>query len=160
MWTVVPVLYNAFTAPHIQNSIFIWTYLRCYCRYLENPMRVKMQTCCPIQRTTASLRSVNCGPGHILCKYSCVYSGFNTKLNVSPPLFEICRQFNGPYTANIMPNIAHILQFPPCELWCPIYTMYLQLRILRPQYSTERICAAIGNISTMLRALHCKLGAK
>jgi hypothetical protein len=29
MWSVVPDIYNTFTAPHIQTSIFIWTYLRC-----------------------------------------------------------------------------------------------------------------------------------
>jgi hypothetical protein len=62
MWTVVPVIYNAFTAPHIQTSIFMWTYLRCYCRYLENATRDILQTWCQIQRTSSSLRHVNCGP--------------------------------------------------------------------------------------------------
>jgi hypothetical protein len=38
--------------------------------------------------------------------------------------------------------------------------MQLQFRIIRLQYSTERICAAIGDISTIQRALHCYLGAK
>jgi hypothetical protein len=32
MWTVVPVIYNVITAPHIQASIFDWTYLRYYWR--------------------------------------------------------------------------------------------------------------------------------
>jgi hypothetical protein len=38
--------------------------------------------------------------------------------------------------------------------------MYLQLHIFRLQYSTERICAAIGDISTIQCALYCKHGAK
>jgi hypothetical protein len=48
VWTVVPVIYNAFTAPYIQSSIFIWTYLRCNWRYLDNWMGVKQQTWCQI----------------------------------------------------------------------------------------------------------------
>jgi hypothetical protein len=36
MWPVAPDIYNAFTAPHIQTSVFIWTYLSCYWRYLDN----------------------------------------------------------------------------------------------------------------------------
>jgi hypothetical protein len=38
--------------------------------------------------------------------------------------------------------------------------MYLQLRILRLQYSTESVCAADGDISTIQCALYCKHGAK
>jgi hypothetical protein len=38
--------------------------------------------------------------------------------------------------------------------------MYLQLRIIRPQYSTERICAAIRDNRTFRCALHCKFGVK
>jgi hypothetical protein len=33
MWTVVPAIYKVLIAPHIQTSIFIWTYLRCYCTF-------------------------------------------------------------------------------------------------------------------------------
>jgi hypothetical protein len=62
MWTVVPVIYNASTAPHIQTSIFIWTYLRCNWRYLDNWMGVKQQTWSQMQRTSSNLRYVNCGP--------------------------------------------------------------------------------------------------
>jgi hypothetical protein len=36
MWTVVPDIYNVFTAPHIQTSIFNWTYLRWDRRYIDN----------------------------------------------------------------------------------------------------------------------------
>jgi hypothetical protein len=60
----------------------------------------------------------------------------------------------------MVPNTAHILQLSLCELWFRTYTMHLQLRIFRLQYSSERICEAIGNISTILCALQCKLGAK
>jgi hypothetical protein len=83
MWTVVPDIYNVFTAPHIQTSIFIWTYLRCYMRYLDNSMLVILQTWCQIQRTSYSLRCVICGPGHIQCTYNSAYLGFNIQLYVS-----------------------------------------------------------------------------
>jgi hypothetical protein len=160
MWSVVPVIYNAFTAPHIQTSIFIWTYLRCYCRYLENATRDILQTWCQIQRTPSSWPYVNCGPGHIQCIYSSAYSGRNIQLNVSALLLEIWRQFNAGCTTNFAPNTAHILQFTVCELWPRLFTMHLQLRIFRLQYSTERICGAIGDISTIEWALNSKHGAK
>jgi hypothetical protein len=81
MWTVVPTIYNAITAPHIRDSIFNCTYLRCYWKHLDNSMRVIRQTWCQIRRTSSSLRYVNCGPDHIQCNYSSVYSGFNIQLN-------------------------------------------------------------------------------
>jgi hypothetical protein len=59
-----------------------------------------------------------------------------------------------------MPNTAHILQITLPELWSLTYTMYIQFRIFWLQYSTERICAAIGDITTIQCALYCKLGAK
>jgi hypothetical protein len=58
------------------------------------------------------------------------------------------------------PNTAHILQFTLSELWSRTYTMHLQFRIIRLQYSTERICAAIRDVLTIQRALYYKLGAK
>jgi hypothetical protein len=173
IWTAVPDMYNVFTAPHIQSSVFNWTYLRPYWRHLDNSMRVILQTwshiqrtssslyyvdCGPghiqwndntgysvfniqlnvsalqleicrqfserytatlvtIQRTTSSLRNVNCGPGHVQCHYSSTYLGFNSQLNVSALLLETSRQFNSRYTANLVPNSAHALQFTLCELW-------------------------------------------
>jgi hypothetical protein len=60
----------------------------------------------------------------------------------------------------MVPNTAHILQLTLSELWSRTYTMYLQLHIFRIQYSTERICAAIADISTIQCALYCKHGAK
>jgi hypothetical protein len=53
-----------------------------------------------------------------------------------------------------------MLPFTVCDLWFLSYTMHLQLRILRLQYSSERICAAIADISKILRALYCNPGAK
>jgi hypothetical protein len=146
VWSVVPDICNAFTAPHIQTSIFIWTYLRCYRRYLDNSMLVILQTWCQIQRTSSGLRYVICGSGHIQCIYSSAYSDFNIHLNVSALLLEICRQFNARYTANLVPNTAHIVRFTLSELWSRTYTMHLQHRMFRLQYSSERICAAIGDI--------------
>jgi hypothetical protein len=104
MWTVVPDIYNAFKAPHIQTSIFNWSYLRCYWRYRDNATRVILQTWSQIKRTSSSLRNVKCGPGHMQCIYSSAYSVL--------------------------------------------------------QYSTERICAAIGDITTIQFMLYYKLGAK
>jgi hypothetical protein len=70
IWTVVPAIYKVLTAPHIQTSIFVWTYLRCYCRYHINSMRVILQTWCQIERTSSSLRYMICGSGHIQSIYS------------------------------------------------------------------------------------------
>jgi hypothetical protein len=155
-----PDIYNLFTAPHIQASIFNWTYLRCCWRHLGNSLRVILQTWCQIQHTSVSLRYLNCGPGHTQCYYSSAYPCFNVQLNVGALLFDISRQFNALCTANWEPNAAHILQFTLCELWSRPYIMLLQLCIFRLQYSTERICAAIGDITTIQCVLYCKLGVK
>jgi hypothetical protein len=160
MWTVVSAIYKVFAAPHSLATIFIWRYLRCYWKYLDNSMRLILHSWCQIQRTSSSLRYVTCGPGHMECNYSYVYSGFNVQVNVSVLLLETSRQFNERYTANLVPNTAHILQFTLCELWSRTYTMKWQHRIFSLQYSTERICAAIGDISTIQWALYCNLGAK
>jgi hypothetical protein len=103
MWTVIPDIYNLFTSPRIQASIFNWTYLRGYRRYIDNSMCVMLHTWCQTQRTSSSLRYLNCGPWHIQCIYSSAYSGFNIQMNVSALLLEICRQFNVRYTANLVP---------------------------------------------------------
>jgi hypothetical protein len=97
MWTVVPHIYNAFTAPHIQASILKCTYLRCFSRYLDIWMPVTLLLWCHIKRTPSSVRYVNCDPAHIQCNYSSAYSGFNIQLNVSGLLLEISRQFNAWY---------------------------------------------------------------
>jgi hypothetical protein len=124
VWSVVPDIYNAFTDPHIQTSMFIWTYLRCYWKYLDNSMLVILQTWCQIQRTSSGLRYVNYGPGHIECIYSSIYSDFNFHLYVSALLLYISRQFNARCTANLLPNTAHILPFTLCDLWSRLYTKY------------------------------------
>jgi hypothetical protein len=123
-------------------------------------MSVILQPWCQIQGTSCSLRYLDCGSGRIQCIYCSVYSGFNIQLDVSALLWETYRQFNVHYTANMVPNTALILQFTLHRLWSRTYTIYFQLHILRLQYSTKRSCAAIGDISTMQCALHCKLCAK
>jgi hypothetical protein len=157
---MVPDIYNAFTAPHIQASIFKWTYLRCYWRYREYARRVILQTWCQIQRTPFRLGYVNSGPGHVRWNDNPAYSVFNIQLNVPALLLEISRQFSERYTANLVPNTAHSVQFKQCVLWSRTYTTYLQLLIFRPQYSTERICAAIEDIPILRSALYCKFGVK
>jgi hypothetical protein len=70
MWSVIPDIYSAFTAPHIQASICNWTYLRCYWRYADIWMRVILQTWCQIQRTSSGIPYVECRLVHIQCNYS------------------------------------------------------------------------------------------
>jgi hypothetical protein len=103
MWTVVQAIYKVFTAPHIYCSIFSCRYLRCYCRYHDNSMRVILYSGCQMQRTTSCLRYLNCGREHVRCTYSSTYSVFNIQLNVSSPLLEIYQQLNVRYTANSVP---------------------------------------------------------
>jgi hypothetical protein len=109
--TVVPVIYNAFTTPHSQTSIFSCRYLHCRWRYPVNSMRVILQSGRRIQRTTKSLHYVYCGPGHIQSICSSAYSGHNIQLNVSALLLEIWRQFNACCTPNFAPNAPHIIRF-------------------------------------------------
>jgi hypothetical protein len=86
-------------------------------------MRVILLTWCQIQRTSSGLRYVYCGPGHIQSIFSFAHLDFSIHLNVFALLLEISRQFNARYTANLVPNIAHILRFTLCELWSRPYTM-------------------------------------
>jgi hypothetical protein len=123
MWTMVPAIYNVITVPHIQASIFNWTYLCCHWRYHDNTTRIVLQAWCQIQRISSSLHDVDYGPGHIQCIYSSEYSGFNIQLNVSALILEISRQFNDRYTAILVPNTAHVLRFTLCLLWSRSFTM-------------------------------------
>jgi hypothetical protein len=146
MWTVVAAIYNVITPRHIQASIFNWSYLRSYCRYLDNTMCVILQNWCQILRICPSLRYEDCGPGHIQCIYSSAYSVFSIKLNVSALLLEISRQFNARYTVNLVTHKAHMLQYTLSDMWSQPYTMNLQLLLFKLQYSAERISAAIGDM--------------
>jgi hypothetical protein len=121
-------------------------------------MRVILQTWYQIQRTPSSLRYVNYGHGHIQCNCSYVCSGFDIDVNMSALLLEIFRYFDARYAANLVSTAAHIVQFTLCELWSRTYTMYLQLRIFSSEYSTERICVPIGDISTTPCVLCFKFG--
>jgi hypothetical protein len=123
IWTVVPNIYRVVTSPHIQSSVFNWTYLRSCWRYLDDSMRVILQIWWQIQRTPSSLRYVNCGHGHIQSTYSSVYSGFTIQQNLPALLLEVSRQFNERYTAIFVPNTAHVLRFKLCQLWSRPYTM-------------------------------------
>jgi hypothetical protein len=80
-------------------------------------MRIILKILCQIQRISPRLRYVNGGPGHIQCNNSCTYTGFNIQLNLSVLILQTCREFNAPYTANVVPNTAHIFQFTLSELW-------------------------------------------
>jgi hypothetical protein len=149
MCTVVPDIYNTFTAPHIQNSIFISTYLRCYWRYLDYSMRVILHSWCQIQSPSSGLHYVNCGPGHIQCNYSSAYSGFNIRLNPSALILEIIGHVDARYTANLVTNTVHILRFTLCVLWSRTCTKYFPHRSFRFQYSAEGCSQAIPGIWTL-----------
>jgi hypothetical protein len=73
---------------------------------------------------------------------------------------EVSRQFNACYTAFLVPNTAHILQFTLCDLWFRPYRKYFQHRIFRLEYSTAGVCAAIIDITSIQCALYSILGAK
>jgi hypothetical protein len=160
IWTVVPAIYKVFTAPDSQATIFNWTYLRCNWRYSNTSMRVILQIGCQIQRTSSSLRCVDCDPGYIQSIYSSAYLDFNIQLKVGPMLMDVSPQCNERYTASLVPITGHILQFTLCELWSRPYTKYLQLLMVRTQYSTERIWAAVGDIPTLRCALYCRYSVK
>jgi hypothetical protein len=113
-----------------------------------------------MQRTSSSLRYVNCGPDHIRSTYSSAYLGINIQLKVAPLLLEVSLQFNARYTAFLVSNTEHIVQFTVCELWTRPYARYLQLRIFRFQYSAVGICAAIVDITWILCTICCKPDAK
>jgi hypothetical protein len=81
-------------------------------------------------------------------------------MKVAPLLLEVSRQFNARYTAFVVLNTGHIVEFTLFGLWSRTYTKYLQLRIFRLQYSTIGICADIVDITSTQCALYCKLGAK
>jgi hypothetical protein len=121
---------------------------------------VILQAWYQIQRTSPSLRCVNCGLGYLQSIYSSAYLGFNILLQVSALLLVISRQLEARYSANIGPNIVGILQFTLCEMWSRTYIMNLQLRMFSIQYSTVGICAAIVYNTSILCAFYCKLGAK
>jgi hypothetical protein len=157
---VVPTVYNTITAQLSWPSIYCWPYLRCCWRYSVISMCSIQQSWYQIDRTSSSLRYVKCGPGHIQWIYSSGYSGFNIKLNLPALLLEICHHLDARYAANFVSYIAHTLRFTLCELLSRTYAMKLQHGIFRIQYSTQCICAAIGDISTIQCSLYCKHGAK
>jgi hypothetical protein len=109
-------------------------------------MRVVLLTLYQMQPTSLGLRYVNCGPGHIQYIYSSAHSDFNIHLNVCAQLLEISRQFNARYTANLLPNTAHILQFMLYVLWFRPYTKYFPHRIFNLPYSAEGSSQAIRGI--------------
>jgi hypothetical protein len=80
MRSVIPDIYNAIAAPHIQVSIINREHLLYCWRYLHNAVLVIPQTWCQVQHTSLSLLYVNCGPGHIQSIYSSAYICLNIQL--------------------------------------------------------------------------------
>jgi hypothetical protein len=123
MCTVVPDIYKAFTPPHIQATIFNWTYLRCYWRYHDNSVCVILQTWCQIQRTSSSLRYIWTVVPDIYKVFTAPHIQATIFLNVPALLLETSRQINVRYNANLVPYVAHTLSFTQCELWSRPYIM-------------------------------------
>jgi hypothetical protein len=98
-------------------------HIRCYWRYPDISMCVILPIWCQIQRTSSSLRYLNCGPRYIECSYSSAYSGFNIQLTIPALELEICRHLGARYTAILVPNTAHVLHFKLSELWARTYTL-------------------------------------
>jgi hypothetical protein len=119
-------------------------------------MSLILQAWCQLQRTSSSFRYVNGGAARIGCIYCSAYSVLIIRLNVSALLLEIWRYLHAYYTANFVSNTEPILRFALCELWSRTYTMHLQPRIFSLQYSSQRICAAIVDITSIQCALYCK----
>jgi hypothetical protein len=86
-------------------------------------------------------------------------TALHIQLNVSKMLLEISRQFKPRNTANMVPNTAHILQFTLCGLCSRPYTIQYQVRLVRLEYTADRIFPAMGHISKIQCALYWKLGA-
>jgi hypothetical protein len=151
MWTVIPVTYNAFTAPHILASIFNCAYLRWYWRCVNNSVSLILLTWCQIQRITSSLRNVYCGPGHTHCNYRCTYSGYNIQQNVAPLLLEIWRQFCERYTAYLVSiqRISTSLRYLNCvpgHIQCKYSSAYWGVNI------QQKVSALILEISRQFNA--------
>jgi hypothetical protein len=123
-------------------------------------MRDILHICCQIQRTSDGLRYVTSGPCQIICNCTFVYLGISIQLNVSPLPMVICRQFDARYFPHLLSNTAHVLLFMQCQLWTRSNTMLLQFCIFRPQYSFERISAAIGDMTTIRCGLYSTIAAK
>jgi hypothetical protein len=160
MCTVAPPIYKVLTAPHSQSTIFNWIYLRCYWRYVNNSMRLMLQTWCQIQRTTSSFALSEL--------WSRTYTMY-LQLHIfripysAECIFAVIGDISTTQCAlycKLGANTAHNLRFALSELWSHTYTMNLQLLIFRLQYSTKRICAAFGDMSTIQCASHCIYCAK
>jgi hypothetical protein len=85
--------------------------VRCTANMLPNTANVLQFTLCELWSR------------HIQCKYSSAYSGFNIQLRVSALILEMCQQFSEPYTANLVQNTAHNLQFTQCGQCSRPYTL-------------------------------------
>jgi hypothetical protein len=172
---VVPDIYNVNTVPHILASNFNCAYLRWYWGCVNNSVSLILLTWCQIQRTTSSLRNVDCCPSHTHFNYRSTYWGYNIQQNVAPLLLEICRQFNRRYAANMVPNTAHILQFRylncgPGRIQCIYNSAYSGLNILQTylrrywRYIDNSLCVIlqpwcqIQRTSSGLRYLGCGPG--
>jgi hypothetical protein len=97
-------------------------------------MRVILLTWYQIQPTSPDLHYVYCGPGHIQCIYSSIYSDFNIHLNVSALLLEISRQISARYTANLVQILRtssglRYVNYGPGHIQCIYSSIYSGLNI-------------------------------
>jgi hypothetical protein len=96
-------------------------YLRRYLTLLHNSMCIIIASWCGIHCTSLGLVYINTGPCHVIWFYCCSYTGISNQHNVSPSLFDICRQFNVRCNPLLVPCTLHVTRLSPYKrwsLWC------------------------------------------
>jgi hypothetical protein len=159
MWTVVPAIYNAFTAPHIQ----------CF-NIQVNVSALQLQ----ISRQLNACYTINLVPNtaHILRftlyeLWSRTYT-MHFQLHIfrlQDSIERICtairdnRTLRCPLYSKF--GAKYSAHHPVYPMWTVVPDIYYVITagVFRHQYSADRICSAIGDISRILWALYCKLGA-
>ena len=117
-------------------------------------MRVILHICCQIQSTTSGLRYVNSGLLQDQRISSFAYSSMNIHLNVSPLLSQICLQLCARYIPYMLRNTWTDIRFALCQISSRSRPAYVQFCICKLVYSSERISAAIGDMSIIRCALY------
>jgi hypothetical protein len=72
---------------------------------------------CRIHCTSLGLVHINTGPCHVIWFYCCSYTGISNHHNVSPPLFDISRQFDVRYNPLLVPYALPVTRISPNKHW-------------------------------------------
>lgn len=79
---------------------------------------------------------------------------------VSPPLLQICRQFDSRYTPHLIPNTGQGKRFALCQLGTQSNLMLMDFRIFCINYSIDVISASNAGMSAIQHAIYSTLAAK